>query len=275
MAMSIKFWGVRGSVASPGPHTVGFGGNTSCVEVRAGNTRLVLDAGTGIRALGDKMMREGNADFTLLLSHLHSDHIMGLPFFSPLYQAGSRIKIVSGQFDTPLPDALRRQMSAPLFPVDFTRVPAQVSFGQVQVFEPLEVGEALVTCCPANHPDAAYSWRIDHGNQSVMYATDTEHVPELDRNLLKLARGVDVLIYDAQYLPEEYDGRTGMSRKGWGHSTFEAAARLAIEAGARQLILFHHDPCRDDMGVASLEARARQLFPQVSAAREGNMLALS
>lgn len=275
MGMAIKFWGVRGSVASPGPHTVGFGGNTSCVEVQAGKTRLVLDAGTGIRALGESMMREGGADFTLLLSHLHSDHIMGLPFFGPIYHKGSRMRVISGHFDTPLQDALRRQMSAPLFPVDFSRVPCHVEFDQVQVFEPMVIGEARVTCCPANHPDTAYSWRIDHGDESMVYATDTEHAPELDQNLLRLARQADVLIYDAQYLPEEYDGRTGLCRKGWGHSTFEAAARLAIAAQVKQLVLFHHDPCRDDFGVASLEARARCLFPQVSAAREGQMLALS
>lgn len=269
MGMSIRFWGVRGSIATPGPETVKVGGNTSCVEVMAGRTRLILDAGTGLRPLGNALMRQGPVDVTLLLSHLHWDHIQGLPFFAPVYAQGTRIHAVAGSYGAPLREVLRRQMSAPVFPVDFHELPSTWSFLEVKERQRFVCGDAEITVARANHPDAVYAYRIEHGGRAVVYATDTEHYSCVDPRLLSLARNADVLIYDAQYLPTEYTGESGFSRVGWGHSTWEAAVQLAQRANVGELVLFHHDPTRDDAGVMAIEDTARGHFAATRAAVEG------
>ncbi len=269
MTISIRFWGVRGSIATPGPETAGVGGNTSCVEIVAGASRLVLDAGTGLRRLGNELLRAGPVDVTLLLSHVHWDHIQGLPFFAPIYTPGTRIHVVSGANGTPTRDVLRRQMGAPVFPVDLSDVPAALSYLEVRDRQRFVAGEAEVTAVRANHPDQVYAYRIEHRGRAVVYATDTEHYRCVDPRLVALARNADVLIYDAQYLPSEYAGEGGMSRVGWGHSTWEAAVELARAAGVGKLVLFHHDPSRDDAGVAMIEALAQSQFADTVAAREG------
>jgi len=282
MTMKIRFWGVRGSIASPGPETARVGGNTSCVEVitgGAGDTRIVLDAGTGMRALGTTLMREmpGSVDVTVLLSHLHWDHIQGIPFFTPLYVPGTRVKFVAGANNIPLRDSLRKQMSAPHFPIDLADLPSTLSFQEIRDRGRFTIGnggEVEVAVAKANHPDSVHAYRLTHEGRSIVYATDTEHYSCVDRRLVTLAQDVDVLIYDAQYTPEEYSGASGMSRVGWGHSTHEAATELARAANVKQLVLFHHDPSRDDDAVERIEHLARGRFAQTIAAREGTLLSL-
>lgn len=274
MATSVRFWGVRGSVASPGPDTVRVGGNTSCVEVMAGSTRIILDAGTGLRALGNDLVKRGPVDVTLLLSHVHWDHIQGVPFFAPLYVPGTRVHVVSGANGVPTRETLRRQMSAPTFPVDLNDVPATLSYMEVRERQRFVVGEAEVTVARANHPDSVFAYRIEHGGRAVVYATDTEHYACVDPRLVSLARNADVLIYDAQYLPDEYDGASGFSRVGWGHSTWEAAVALARAANVGKLVLFHHDPGRSDAAVDAIEAMARARFSDTVAASEGLSLSV-
>lgn len=269
MSMSIRFWGVRGSIATPGADTAGVGGNTSCVEVIAGGSRVILDAGTGLRALGNSLLREGDVDVTLLLSHLHWDHIQGLPFFAPAYLPSTRVRVISGAASGRAEDALRAQMRTPAFPVPFDDLPSDFRYERVRERQRIVAGSADIVAARGNHPDPVYAYRIEHGGRSVVYATDTEHYRCVDPRLLTLARGADVLIYDAQYLPSEYAGETGPSRVGWGHSTWEAAVELAQAADVGELLLFHHDPCRDDSAVQALEALARRRFPKTSAAREG------
>ncbi|MCA9676158.1 MAG: MBL fold metallo-hydrolase [Myxococcales bacterium] len=267
----LRFRGVRGSLATPGPSTVGVGGNTSCVEVQIGDARLVLDAGSGLRALGDELVATGGSHTTLLLSHLHWDHIQGLPFFAPIYTPGHRVEVISGGNGVmPLEAALRRQMCAPFFPVAFDDVTAQVSARELRAGETLRVGDATVRMARLNHPDPVWGYRIEHGGRAVVYATDTEHYACVDPVLRRLAADADVLIYDAQYTPEEYRGDGGPARVGWGHSTWQAAVELARAANVRRLVLFHHDPRRSDAAVADLEARARIAFPGTVAAREGD-----
>ncbi len=266
--LTIHFHGVRGSIAAPGVATARVGGNTSCVEVIAGDNRIVLDAGTGLRGLGDRLIASGPSATTILLSHLHWDHIQGLPFFTPIYIAGNWIEVVSGPNGAmPLEAALRRQMSAPFFPVEFDEVARQVRVREPRVGEAFAVGDVRVTMAKLNHPDPVYGYRLDHQGASIVYATDTEHFACVDPALARLAAGADVLIYDAQYTPEEYPGKVG-----WGHSTWEAAVALARTAGVRQLVLYHHDPRRADDAVEALEARARAAFPGTIAAREGGVL---
>jgi phosphoribosyl 1,2-cyclic phosphodiesterase len=269
--MRIKFWGVRGSIASPGPDTAGVGGNTSCVEVRCGETQLVLDMGTGIRRLGDGLMAAGRpVDATILLSHLHWDHIQGLPFFVPAYAPSTKLQIVgTGNGAMALRDVLACQMTAPVFPVRLDELGAQIRLREVKSGETFMVGDAKVRTARLNHPGGVLAYRIDHEGQSVVYATDTEHYACVDPALRALAEGADVLVYDAQYTPEEYRGDHGRSRVGWGHSTFVAGAELARAAGVGQLVLFHHDPQRGDAAVVDLERAARDLFPASIAAREG------
>jgi phosphoribosyl 1,2-cyclic phosphodiesterase len=274
--MEIKFWGVRGSIASPGPETAGIGGNTSCVEVRCGSSRFILDAGTGIRKLGESMMAEGAPiDATLLLSHLHWDHIQGLPFFVPAYIPTTKLSIVSGHNGVmSVGEVLAHQMTAPVFPVRLDELGAQFSLREVRSGERLQIGDARVRVAKLNHPGGVYAYRIDHGGKSVVYATDTEHYACVDPTLRALAEGADVLIYDTQYTPEEYRGDTGRSKVGWGHSTYVAGAELARAAGVGQYVMFHHDPTRTDAGVAEIERKTRELFPSTTAAREGMEIAL-
>ena len=274
--MRIKFWGVRGSIASPGPETAGVGGNTSCVEVCCGSTRFILDAGTGVRRLGDSLLTEGPLDATVLLSHLHWDHIQGLPFFVPAYLPTTKLQIVgSGGGVASLRDVLESQMTAPVFPVRLDELGAQLSLREVRGGDSFHVGEARVRTARLNHPGGVLAYRIDYDGRSVVYATDTEHYACVDPALRTLAEGADVLIYDSQYTPEEYRGDAGRSRVGWGHSTYVAGAELARAAGVGQYVLYHHDPQRNDAGVAEVERRARELFPASVAAREGMKIGLN
>ena len=268
--MKVRFWGVRGSIASPGPETAGVGGNTSCVEIVAGSERIILDAGTGLRRLGDELLRQGAHKATLLLSHFHWDHIQGLPFFAPAYLPATELHIVSGSDGRhTLREKLCRQMTEPHFPVQLDDLSATLSMREVKPGQTFAIGDARVTVARLNHPGGVYAYRVEHEGSVVVFATDTEHYACLDPVLHKLAKGADVLIYDAQYTPEEYAGSAGRSKVGWGHSTFVAGAELATAADVGKLVLFHHDPQRTDAGVADIEARARALFVDSVAAREG------
>jgi len=269
--MKIRFWGVRGSIASPGADTAAIGGNTSCVEVLCGGTRIVLDAGTGLRGLGNQLLGEGgDPALTLLLSHYHWDHIQGLPFFVPVYRRGTELTIVGGANGVmSVRDTLERQMSAPHFPVRFDEVGARIGTREVKLGDTFEVGEAVVRVGKGNHPGGVVAYRIEHEGRSLVYATDTEHYACVDPAMRALAEGADVLIYDAQYTPEEYAAKVG-----WGHSTYVAGADLARAAGVGRYVLYHHDPLRSDAGVLDIERRAVELFPGAVAAREGLTLDL-
>jgi phosphoribosyl 1,2-cyclic phosphodiesterase len=273
--MQVRFLGVRGSVATPGPATVRTGGNTSSVEVLCGAQRIVLDAGTGLRVLGDELAKGGETELTLLLSHLHWDHVQGLPFFAPLYRASTRLAIHGlGAAADELTRALSAQMSSPGFPVRWQELPSRLSCTPLLGGESFLVGDVRVTCARLNHPGGVLAYRLEHDGSSVVYATDTEHYACDDPKLLALARDADVLIYDAMYTEPEYRGELGPARVGWGHSTWEAGVRIARRAGAKKLVLFHHDPGRDDQAVDGLEQAAQAHFPNTVAAREGACITL-
>lgn len=266
-ALSVRFLGVRGSIPTPGPLTMA-GGNTACVEVTAGDTRIILDAGSGLRALGEERMRSGPRHSTILLSHLHWDHVCGLPFFTPIYVPGHRVEIASGPNGViPTLDAIRALFKAPFFPVDFADIAGQVSVRELPPADRFMIGDITITLARLNHPDPVYGFRLDHGGHAVVYATDTEHFACVDPTLKRLAAGADILIYDAQYTPDEYPAKVG-----WGHSTWQAGADLARAAGVPQLVLFHHDPGRTDAQLAAIEAEACAHLPGTVAAREGLVL---
>ncbi len=263
--LTVRFLGVRGSIAVPG---LAAGGNTACVEVVAGDTRIILDAGTGLRTLGNERMAQGIRHSTILLSHLHWDHVAGLQFFTPVYVPGHRVEIASGPNGVMSHDAaIRSLFRAPFFPVEFDDLGGTVTTRELRGNDRFEIGGITVTMARLNHPDPVYGYRLEHAGQSIVYATDTEHFSCVDPTLKKLAAGADILIYDSQYSPEEYP-----SKVGWGHSTWQAGAELARAAGVPQLVMFHHDPGRTDDQLAALEAQAQAALPGTVAAREGMTL---
>ncbi len=270
---SLRFWGVRGSIPTPRAGTLRHGGNTPCVEIRLpGGPCVVLDAGTGARELGSALRNDDAArsrPIAVVLSHFHWDHIQGLPFFAPLYDADADITFYGCPPRGRLEDVLRMQMNDPYFPVDFDRLASRRRFVEVQS-EEFRIGSLTVRPFPLHHPGGARGFRIESAESSVVYATDCEHGdPELDAVLMDHASGADHLIYDAQFTPDEHRARVG-----WGHSTWLEGTRIAREAGAGQLILFHHDPSRDDAQCDEIVELAQERFETTIAAREGESIAL-
>ena len=217
--MQITFWGVRGSIPSPGPTTVQIGGNTSCVEVRAGKAIIVFDGGTGLRLLGKKLMKELPVTAHMFFSHVHWDHIQGFPFFEPAFLAGNVFHLYGGNNvssrtleETCWPD----RWTIPNFPVHLSVMGATMTFRDLPEGETVEIddgegGKIKVTSARGNHPQGVFAYRVDHRGKAIVYATDTEHYEDhIDANLLKLSQQVDLLIYDSQYTPEEYGPKKGL-----------------------------------------------------------------
>jgi phosphoribosyl 1,2-cyclic phosphodiesterase len=267
-AMLTRFWGVRGTVAAPGPGTVRYGGNTSCVEVRCGGRTVIFDGGTGMRKLGDSLVESGKVDADVLFSHFHMDHVCGIPFFAPLYAAGHGIRLWAA---SDIEAVVRTIMSAPLFPIGMDAFNAQVQFRGFRRGDVLDLGEGItVRTRPLNHPGGATGYRLDFAGRSVAYLTDTEHEPgRLDDNVLSLAKGVDLMIYDCTYTDDEFTNYIG-----WGHSTWQQAVRLADAAGAKRVAIFHHDPEHDDAFLDGVAAAAQRARPGTLVAREGLELGL-
>ena len=272
--LSVRFWGVRGSIPTPETGHLGVGGNTACVEVRAADgSRLILDAGTGLRALGYQLAAEaagGPQEVHIALSHFHWDHLQGLPFFAPLYTPGQTVRFYAATGDDHLQNLLRGQMRHPYFPVPFVDVAAVTETVRVRDGEPFEVGPMTVRPFPVHHPQGAHGYRIECDGAVLVYATDYEHGSAVhDAGLREVAAGADLLISDAQYTPEEY----GL-REGWGHTTWERAAALATEAGVGRLALFHHDPAHDDAALDHICSLARGHFRATDLAIEGMTIRL-
>ncbi len=274
--MEVRFWGVRGSIAAPGAHTLEFGGNTTCVEVRCGGQQLIFDAGTGLRVLGSHWPAGQALDAHLFFTHTHWDHIQGLPFFGPAFRPGGRLRLYAlDQPERDLHHVLDAQMRPPCFPVRLDAFAAQLSFHSIDPAQPLWLGDVCVTSARLNHPDGVLAYRVEHRGRSVVFATDTEPGGGSEQRLRALARGADVLIHDAQYWEREYLGTSGPARIGWGHSCVEHAVAQARACEVGRLILFHHDPERDDAQVQKLEDWARTRFADSEAAREGRTITLS
>lgn len=272
----IKFWGVRGSIPTPGPNTARIGGNTSCLEVNADGTLIILDGGTGLRLLGEELVKTGMPLHThMFFSHVHWDHIQGFPFFIPIFQRNNEIHIFGGKnLEMTLGETLAGQMNFPNFPVTLDTCAAKMHFKQFEDGQELTITDGLtIKGLPLQHPNGCYGYRIEYKGKVFTYCTDTEHSgdeQDPDQNVLELARSADVFVYDAQYTPGEYTGEEGgMSKKGWGHSTYVEAAKLANLANVKQLVLFHHDPSHSDDKIEEMEQACKELFPNSEAAREG------
>ncbi len=277
----VRFWGTRGSIPAPGPETLRYGGNTSCVEVRCGKEIIILDAGTGIRNLGTELLKEMPVKASILFSHMHWDHIQGIPFFRPAYVPGNEFRLYGNKdWNTKLEYVLRWQMQRSNVPVtleDVSAVGAKMEYIDIDAGSVFHIGDTdqiTVRSIELRHPDKAFGFRIDYGDKSLVYATDTENMPKPDKNLVELAYGADLLIHDAQYTTEEYYGEYGDAREAWGHSTPEAAATVALSANVKKLILFHHDPYHDDAKVAKMSQTASAIFPNTVVASENMTIKL-
>ena len=267
--MQLRIWGCRGSLASPGPETVRYGGNTSCIEVRSGDTLLVLDAGTGIRALGNAL--EGNSPrvIHLLLTHLHLDHVEGLGFFRHIWNPENELHV----WGPPSPvrrlqERIARYLSPPLFPVHLTDIPGQLVFHDAPEDE-WEIDGIRIRSGPVSHPGPTIGYRLWENGRSVAYIPDHEPVlgAELDELPVdwisghELAERASVLLHDGQYTEDEYPDKVG-----WGHSSVAQAVTFARRAEVEQLIVFHHDPLHGDEQLDGLCGRAAELWNGTGAA---------
>ncbi len=298
--MRLKFWGTRGSISTPGKSTVRYGGNTPCVEVRLNNDELIiLDAGTGIRNLGEHLLEGGKSiKGTILISHPHWDHIQGFPFFKPAFISGNEFTIIGGETDrVTLPKMISDQMNKVYFPIQLNELKAKLKFRRVEE-EEFTIDEARVQTLYLNHPTFAIGYRITHRGKTVVYISDNEpfdrrvaqSLRNVDRQIVErflrstgnpnervfqFVRGADILIHDATYTPEEY-----VDRVGWGHSHYLFTLEVAAAGKVKQLILFHHDPGRTDDKVDDIlrkcrsEIRTRKYHFECVAASEGLELKL-
>lgn len=291
--MKVKFWGVRGSIASPGPSTVRYGGNTTCIEIRTdSNELIVLDAGTGIFPLSQSLLGELPVTANVLITHSHWDHIQGLPFFIPNFIPGNTLRLY-GAFDPVSGKGVEQVMSVQLqysyFPVREAEMKARIEYVTLTPGESIQIGSATVTPHLMNHPVINFGYRIESNGKSVFFTGDHEppiniyepadpefaeyqsFVDDKARDILRAMAGVDVLIADCSYTHAEYP-----AKKGWGHGTYHSSIQYARQAGAKLLFCTHHEPTRSD---DALEAAFKQVLaehpgrsgdPEVRLAREGD-----
>lgn len=276
--MKLRFWGTRGSIPSPGINTIKYGGNTTCLELSLNDgTLIIFDAGTGIRKLGDKIIQNNNQSMiNLFLTHSHWDHIQGFPFFSPAYSEGVRIKI----FGCPpafnkLKAILTKQMESSYFPVNFRQLKARISFQEISQDEHW-VKKARFTFIRNNHPGAAYGFKASEEGKAIIFITDNELLPIKNSTLtswnefLEFCNHADLLVHDAHYLQEEM-----METAGYGHSSYENAFKLGVEAEVKHLVFFHHEPDRRDDEIEAILSHYREkrdrlnISMKLDAAREG------
>lgn len=293
--MIVRFWGTRGSYPVPGPTTLRYGGNTTCVEVQAGRHTIILDAGTGIINLGHDLLRRAKANggipiiATILLTHMHHDHTQGFPYFTPAYIGSSMLHILGpATFDEELEETLSHAVLPPSFPVSLHEMPSFKIIRSLREAETIVLdhnpGELHIYNIYHDrvihnhdmvrihihktyaHPrNGAYLYRVEWRGKSIVFASDTEGYVDTDRRLVHFSRNTDLLIHDAQYTQQDY----AASKQGWGHSTPQMACEVARMAGAKQLILFHHEPRYDDDAITALEREAQTIFPNTQAAYEG------
>jgi phosphoribosyl 1,2-cyclic phosphodiesterase len=270
---SVRFWGVRGSIACSGPRTARYGGNTSSIEVRCAGRMLMFDAGTGLRYLGNSLADSGPLEADLFLTHTHFDHVCGLPFFRPFFQPQNRFRLWAGHLaeGMTLRRVLGEFMMSPLFPVPPQVFRARMEYREFSAGETLRPGpDIAVRTATLNHPDGATGYRVEFGGRSLCYLTDTEHVPGApDRNILELIAGADLVIYDSMYTDAEYDTYVG-----WGHSTWQEGIRLCRAAGAKRLAVFHHDPEHDDDMLDGIAREVEKQLPGSVVAKDGLVLPL-
>lgn len=264
--MQVTFYGVRGSCPSPGADFIKYGGNTSCVYVALDDgTDIILDAGTGIKNLGQVLIKK-NTDIHLLLTHNHWDHIQGFPFFSPIYQAGRNIYITPGQTSLAENDAILKQMSGSYFPVDYKTLNANIQItAQPNEVSTWKIGNAKISRLPLNHPGSGSSFSIEYKGKKLAYITDNELYPPYKKSTdfldwVEFARDADLIIHDAQYMIADMPHKAG-----WGHSVAEEAVKLAMGSRAKKMALYSHDHIRTDDEISAIESHCQEVIEVVDA----------
>ena len=274
--MRIRFWGVRGTIPTPGPDTVRYGGNTACLDILTSNKHvIILDAGTGIRALGERIKQEHSrkVEATILLSHTHWDHIQGLPFFAPLQSRKNRFKLIGQKrINMHLERILSRQFLAPYLPFAYTSLSAGLNVSEVEDGETIFIDDhTSVKVAELNHPGGCLGFRIQDHDAILTYCTDTGWVRDgFDESVLELAGGADLLVHDSFFTNTE-EAKTFAE---WGHSSWLEAVKLADAANANTLGLFHYAPDLTDNELEKMRDNARGLFPRTFLTREGMILQL-
>ncbi len=267
--MKVKFYGTRGSVPVCDKEFQKYGGNTPCVLVETKDRIGILDAGTGIRQLGKDLIEcesDRCDEMYIAFSHFHWDHIQGFPFFLPAYDKSSKLIITAigkGATELDLQTILGGQMKQAYFPIPMEQMGAKMRFMNVSSDE-YATADFNVKTTEHNHPGGAFTYRIESDGKSLVYSTDVEHPKELDQRVVDIARNADILIHDAQYTPEELKYKTG-----WGHSSYEQAIEVAKLAGAKKLVLTHHDPDHQDNFLDEIELKCKDLFDDVCLAKDG------
>lgn len=271
MIIEVVFWGVRGSIPTPGVEFSKFGGNTSCVEIIIDDNIIILDMGSGLKNLGQNIFDRRKKNFDILLSHFHYDHTCGLPFFIPAYDTKSYFSIRSAITKTRgnTKEVLKSQMSRPSFPITIDEFKANISYRDFPLGVDFRLGKNInVKSIGLNHPDGATGYRIEAFKKSICYITDHEHIiGKNDIHLEEFVKNSDVLIYDSTYDDEDFSNYVG-----WGHSTWQAGRRLAKKGNVRKYIIFHHNPDNNDTFMEELKLRTQDKDDKVIIAKEGMKL---
>jgi phosphoribosyl 1,2-cyclic phosphodiesterase len=268
---TVKFWGVRGSIPTPGIDTVRYGGNTVCVEILVGGQRIIFDGGTGLRALGKSLLKQMPVQAHIFFTHTHWDRIQGFPFFVPAFIEGNRFNIygATGLTGASIKQRLTDQMLRPNFPVPLQVMRSDLQFHDIAPGSIIPLGDIIVETISLNRPNGALGYRVTWNGYSVVYATDTEHSPETpDQSLLYLAHQADLLIFDAAYADHAYyDPEAAEATR--NSDTWQASIEAALAANAKRIIMFHHDPGHEDDFLEQIEAEVQANYPNVQLAREG------
>ncbi len=271
-ALTVRFWGVRGSFPVPGAATLRYGGNTACVEIRVGGRMFFVDAGSGFVKAGEALAGKAPARIDILFSHLHHDHVSGFPFFAPALTGHCGIRTFCGNLGgESAKAALDRMFAPPLFPVTLDAFPTRFEHHGFRAGEILTFDDVEIATCPLFHPGGATGYRFDHGGRRVCYISDIEHTdPWPASHLVRFCKGADLVIYDSMYSASEY-----AIFKGWGHSTWSAGAALCRAAGVKAMAGFHHNPTHSDAELDAMEAELQAVSQGSFMAREGQVLAFS
>ncbi len=271
---NVQFWGVRGSIPSPGLETVRYGGNTPCVSMQVGGKRLIFDAGTGLHVLGQSLLPKMPVEGHIFFTHSHWDHIQGFPFFTPAFIGGNKFHIYGAiaPDGSTIEQRLNDQMLHPNFPVPLQIMQSNLTFHNVQIGNSIHIDDVIIETAHLNHPGEAVGYRVNWRGGAAVYITDTEHYPDhLDENVLWLARNADILIYDSTYSDEEYSNPKSL-KIGWGHSTWQEGVKVAKAANVKTLVIYHHDPAHNDDYLDRVGKQALTSFSGAIMAKEGLIL---
>ena len=284
MQTKVTYYGVRGSIPTSGAKFDKYGGNTTCLTIQIGNQRLIIDAGTGIRKLGQEIMNESFSEtnkLRIIFSHTHWDHLQGFPFFTPAYIPTNHIEFYGESKNFEMMDekgnkfldtwsierTLQLQQSFMYFPVDTHNMASQKTYFNLAGEKEYQLGPFKFKTINLHHPNNTIGFRFEFDHGSFCFCTDVEHTPEMIERLITFTKGADVLAYDCQYTPSQYE-----AKKGWGHSTYEIGARIVKEAGVTELHMIHHDPEHDDAMLDLMEGAARKHYHNTTAIKEGQSI---